>query len=298
MMILDPFRFATGLHRYWGINFLASTSDVVAMAEVEMAATVGGASLCSGGTPSASSTNGGAGAVSTLFDGSNTTRWGAANGTFSEWIMYDFGAPVSIGELRIRARDDIPAQAPRAFTFWGSDDAGVTRHGYHIATGLAAWTASLRRAFTVGTTKLPTGFSNARVWMVDITENNGAIFACVAEMIFANSTGGATICIGGSAGSSTVFNSGYESSRLVDGANTEWAGKNGTQIGKILYTFPSVAQPVELRLQGRASADNSQPKSFTIYWSPDGITFTPTNSYTAQTGWTGSQVRSFNITPP
>lgn len=300
--LTNPYRFGappgTGPHRYWGVTFLSTVGEQYAgLAEIEMAATVGGSDQCSGGTASASSVNPGADVAAKLFDDNNTTAWAGTKGAL-DWVMYDFGVPVDVAEVRMRARSTLPAQAPRAFSIWGSDDAGATRYAYHIETGLSAWTASESRSFAISLTRLPTDFGNARVWMVDITANNGDGVLVVQEMEFANTTGGATICSGGAPGATLSFSTTFHPGRLTDGASTEWAGENMNPAAKILYTFPAVANPVQLRLKARASGATSAPKDFTIHWSADGLTFTQTNAVTNETGWSVNEVRGFAITHP
>jgi hypothetical protein len=91
-------------HRYWGLRLRCRYVNAfggwaVAIAEIEMAATVGGADQCSGGTPGADSSDG----VTTpanLYDNNTATSW--ERGAYTQVdVWYDFGAPVNVSEIRV-----------------------------------------------------------------------------------------------------------------------------------------------------------------------------------------------------
>lgn len=87
-------------HRYWGLDMFAraGSGDGIAVAELEMRGSPGGADLCSGGTAGGSATSGTT--VAQAFDNDTTTGCynGATGGGFSR-LTYDFGSPVSIVEM-------------------------------------------------------------------------------------------------------------------------------------------------------------------------------------------------------
>lgn len=116
-------------HRYWRIN--ASTAlasggtGTVNIAECEMASSYGGANLCVGGTPSASSNVGGRNPTA-AFDGSfaSTSFW-AASAALPQWLMYDFGAGNAkvVKEVRIaQISGTTTTRALTNFTVEYSDD--------------------------------------------------------------------------------------------------------------------------------------------------------------------------------
>lgn len=69
----------------------------VAIAEVEMRATAGGADQCSGGTPSGATTNGNP--ASNAFDNSTSTLWYHGSVGAGQRLAYEFAAPVEIVEV-------------------------------------------------------------------------------------------------------------------------------------------------------------------------------------------------------
>lgn len=108
-----------------------------AFAEWEMMTSSGGANILTGGTPTAShSLAGGAGALTSGFDG-NTTTWtgvstpsGATANQASAYFQYAFGsnAARNVTHLAIRGRDGGgggQTQAPTAFDLYLSDDNAV-----------------------------------------------------------------------------------------------------------------------------------------------------------------------------
>jgi hypothetical protein len=103
----------------------ASGGGVYAFSEITASATIGGASVFTGGTASASSTFGGFSAAGAV-DGNGATAW-ASTGLVSEWWQYDRGAGNAIdltgGEMSITARTDGSAnQLPFSAVLRGSND--------------------------------------------------------------------------------------------------------------------------------------------------------------------------------
>ena len=92
-----------------------------------MASAPGGATLCSGGTVTASGTVGGGYAAANAFDGNPSSIWASAVSPPSDqWIQYAFATAVSVAEVRLTVRGDgYLNQAPHAFDVQGSND-GVT----------------------------------------------------------------------------------------------------------------------------------------------------------------------------
>lgn len=111
----------------WGyveLVFLDTNNNPnVSLAEMIVAASIGGATECSGGTPSASTTYPGS-AVANLFDADPTTWW-ANDATNTPWfpqnVTYQFAAPVAVAELRITTRSGFN-QWPNDFLIRASND--------------------------------------------------------------------------------------------------------------------------------------------------------------------------------
>lgn len=87
-------------HRYWALLVTArsGTGNGVAIAEVEMRSSVGGANIATGGT--ASGTNNVGHPPANAFDGNGATEWsdGATSGNAVR-LSYDFGSAVDVVEL-------------------------------------------------------------------------------------------------------------------------------------------------------------------------------------------------------
>src|SRR5262245_42537110 len=88
-----------------------------------MAASAGGADLCTGGTASASSTYPGGPQYlpSVAFDDTPSTFWVGDVNVIAVWLEYQFASPVAIVEYRLlgdaQGSGGVPRYAPRAWTF-------------------------------------------------------------------------------------------------------------------------------------------------------------------------------------
>lgn len=112
-------------HRYW--RFLCQTNGgggVFAIAEFTGNTAIGGTSVFTGGTASASTSFGGFPA-SNAFDGNPSTAWASTSATSGEWLKYDLGAgnDKDIIEFSIASRNDNSAnQTPVTGKLQYSDD--------------------------------------------------------------------------------------------------------------------------------------------------------------------------------
>lgn len=130
-------------HAYWRVNISASWFGVnIAIAEIEMRATRGGADQCAGGTVIKSVEQVSFAAVN-AFDNNTATAW-AANNTIPAWIGYHFAAAVDVLEIAITADATFFTIAPRDFTVDFSDD-GIS--------WTTAWTELLAINWTSGETR-------------------------------------------------------------------------------------------------------------------------------------------------
>ncbi len=112
-------------HTYWRVRSTCSFGSQIGLNELEMAATVGGTNLCTGGTPFTSTTYGGFYAVSKAFDGNITDGSVWAGPDKYGNIGYQFASPVEINEIRIAPYSDISDTLPRVLRVESSDD-GIT----------------------------------------------------------------------------------------------------------------------------------------------------------------------------
>jgi len=110
---------AVSVAKYWRIYIVANNGNptYVALAEIEMRSTPGGADLCNGGTIFASSYLDGASAPANAFDNNSATIWATAGGQATpSYIGYVFAGEESVNEVAITGRPSAYAnQLPRTF---------------------------------------------------------------------------------------------------------------------------------------------------------------------------------------
>lgn len=117
--------------------------------EVEMATAAAGANLCTGGTASASTTYAPdpvTYAASKAFDGNLGTRWNNSGSESPTWLEYQFAAPLTIIEYRIKAPSSVYKDGmPSAWQlqYWDGGAWVVT----DTQTGQPAWAFSESRAY-------------------------------------------------------------------------------------------------------------------------------------------------------
>jgi hypothetical protein len=111
-------------HTYWRLYITeANGATAVDIAELEMRTTVGGANVCTGGTATASSSNGAQTADKAL-DGSisSTNTWQTSSfPTLPVWWKYQFAAPVDIVEVILKT-GTFSAYFPKSLELQWSDD--------------------------------------------------------------------------------------------------------------------------------------------------------------------------------
>lgn len=122
-------------HRYWAVLVTArpGSGNGVAIAEVEMRATSGGANIATGGTAAGTNTVGHPPAQA--FDADAATEWrDGATGGVPVRLSYDFGSAVDIAEIVVTTPGAASAYAgatygPAACWIQWSDDGTAWRYG-------------------------------------------------------------------------------------------------------------------------------------------------------------------------
>lgn len=142
-------------HRYWAlvITGVVDAGDDTTIAELQMAISLGGGNVVSGGT--AFSEVGGVPA--NWADGSTATEWqNAAFNSHPHRIYYDFGSgnAVDINNMTIVAGSFNTSQAPNAFHFQFSDD-GVSWTTTVSHTGELGWSSLEARTFDAAQAAAP-----------------------------------------------------------------------------------------------------------------------------------------------
>jgi hypothetical protein len=138
-------------HQHWRINVTTGMSTAwLALGELEMRTSVGGANVCTGGT--ASSSNLPNSPASNAFDGSLTTYWqsGVAP-TYPQFLRYSFAAPVDIVQVVLKATSNVTwaEYGPKDCDIQWSDD-GTTWTTLFTASGMNVWTTSTVYTATLG----------------------------------------------------------------------------------------------------------------------------------------------------
>ena len=275
----------------WRILINGNQSGFVhGIAEVEMHTSIGGADVCSGGTPSAFSTFGGY-AAANAFDDDNATFWDA-NSYAQGWIEYQFDAAQDIVEFAVTAppsgnTDDVPTDFELQY-YDGAD--WVTTLFRRAEWG---WTAGEKRTYSASN---PT--TSKVLWRILISAVDGASFAGVAEVQMRTTLGGADQCSGGTAASSSPYDgSSLPANAFADDAGvTEWGAKVITDAW-IGYLFASPKNIVQITIQARgAGVYNQSPTAFKLqYW--DGSAWVDSFSVSGSTDWGQNEIRTFPESP-
>lgn len=115
------------LHRYWKLDKMTSDTTYIAMAEIQLRSSVGGAALpvTSVNASHVSDYNGHQNQPNRAVDGNPGTLWGTDEDVGGQvWFTLDMGEPIYLAEIAITSRSDAPhhKQTPHKFTLMYSDD--------------------------------------------------------------------------------------------------------------------------------------------------------------------------------
>lgn len=303
-----------GTHRYWEIYQIANLNGDQAIAEVEMAATVGGADLCTGGTPYGAfdSANGAFGPAysapeaAKAFNNDGNTSSAQVSGTsgasFGLRLGYDFGTPVYVAEFRIQAGTPF-AFGPNTFVLRGSDDfTNWTTYLYETNT-IWASTAEVK-SFPLSAAMPTSGRANAIGWRCFMQTNNGGSFFQVNDLIFAATVGGASLNtqpsgVPGAGSSGIPFGSaayasynGNNFEKGMDGsAGSSWAHNVSTN-AFLGFAFPAIQDIAQMRIYAQPGVN--APQDFKAQYTTDWCSWTDAASFTGQTGW-GGAYRDYSV---
>ena len=147
--------------RYWRILITRTVegNGYVAIGEVEMAATAGGADQTSTAGGSASGAYGPAYSSAEAFDDLPGTNWASSyspetNGSYQHWIMQDFGYPTEVAEVRITSvppgygGSTYEREDPKDFTIQYSDN-GTTWTTAASYADQIGWSRSETRVYPI-----------------------------------------------------------------------------------------------------------------------------------------------------
>jgi hypothetical protein len=135
----------------------------------------------------------------------------------------------------------------------------------------------------------------ATYWRVRITGTSGN-FAAVGEIEMKSAFGGADLCTGGTAFSSSNWSASYLPANAFDNnISNAWHSANGSVLPQhIGYQFPAPVDIIEISIRARGDGENGvAPRAWTLEYSNDGITYTPLFSMSGQPAWTTSELRNY-----
>jgi hypothetical protein len=122
----------------------------MSIAEIEFRAYAGGPNLCSGGTPTASTSFSGTFSADKAFDGNAATSWSASSNSNvnQTWIRYDLPSAAAVMEVSMTARTGgAQNQMPTEFYLQCSLDGGTTwLNSWRVTTG--SWASGETKVFT------------------------------------------------------------------------------------------------------------------------------------------------------
>lgn len=289
-------------HRYWRLYVdTVNSSPYVSILELQLRTSIGGSSVATGGTASASSTDFGW-VASGAFNGSTAEPgWhsGFSYPSTPQWLKYDFGSgnDKDIVEMAVAARPSDPDQNPVRFRLQYSDDDSswtdlITVEGAAFAVSGAynVYSADWRP-------DMPG--VDGRGWRLRSTAVNGGSVMGIGELLMYVAGSSTNQCTGGTPHGSTWQENPPE--RAFDGVLTTialddfyWASR--AVASWIAYNFSSAKVITTIGIQARVGTPANQvPKDFVLEkW--DGSSWTTIFTQTSITGWSSGQLRYFDST--
>ncbi len=254
-------------HLYWRVRFLTGNgSALLAVSELQMRATPGGADQCTGGTASASSVYSTFTADEAFDDDTSSSSFWASNFEVAgAWLRYQFATPVEVQEIAIIERDTEPTQAPRSGVVEWSDDglAWTTAWTWETYT----WRGqSEGRVFTHPEyVSIPT----TTHWRMVTLTNGGSAATSLVELEMRSSLGGTDQCSGGTASTNDDYGGAFPATNAFDNSlTTLWAG-NGAAGLWLRYVFASALRVVEIAITERDTEVTQAPRSGVVEYSTD-----------------------------
>lgn len=247
----------------------AAGSNWLTIAEMEMRAVIGGSTVTSGGTASASASAGGTPA-SNAFDGNPATVWQTGTATMPQWLEYDFPTAQTIKQVSIRG-GPTAGDCPASFSIqhWN----GTTWQTDWSETS-PDWGANYTRIFTQYDS-LTSGYFKWRL-SITSTKGGGTAWTGISEIELRTSIGGADAtspisssnpgdCLG------TQFSSSPLSNAFDNNTSTVWqSGTDPSVSVPVLgaYRFPTQTVVAEVAITNSGTLGDS-PKAVDIqYFDP------------------------------
>ena len=154
---------------YWRLNITAGNSAYVRAIEIEFHSTIGGSTICTGGTAIASTSFSGqpaSGAFDGIINNTPINRWTSSGAALPQWIGYQLPTAADVVEIKVcgDTTPPTPSQAILTFTLQSSPD-GVTWADAWRPITQVTWPAATFLTFTAPVTafagELLTGTTDA-----------------------------------------------------------------------------------------------------------------------------------------
>lgn len=241
-------------HQYWRVKTTETQNPTVtacSFGELEFRATPGGADQANGGTAINSTTLGAPYTASAGFDNNVSTWWVSGGGTSRpEWLGYNFGTPVEVAEVVIKARNDGfgAAETLKNGTVDWSDD-GSTWTTFYTFPTQATWSSGEVRTYTIvndataTTSSASTVDADAEVTSADATATSNA------------STVAATAGVSSDATVATSSASTTDADAEVEGVATGTAQSVAAEAGVSLDVAATTSQAQSAAATGTISLD-------------------------------------------
>lgn len=281
-------------HRYWRVRCLRNNNSQTGIGELQLATTIGGSNVATGGTAIASGSYGGSYAPASAFDGNTTSNWFQSGTGPTIWLGYDFGSGNSkdINEVRIAPAVEDANGTPRFFDVESSDDGSTWAYEW---SGLnTSWTNGSYVTFS-----RPTAQTSNRYWAIqsDINQNgDGDWVATGIEM--RTSIGGSQAATGGTASAYPAGSPGPANAFTGGGdANLYYSNNASPHPSIILYDFGSDIAIREMAMQAYSTTGGNnarQSASGHLLYSRDGKSWGRAGDFSGLT-WSGGQVRTFSV---
>ena len=283
--LTNPYRFGPAVPvvsaTYWRIRIFGCDDGFQELAELEFAASPGGANLCTGGTVIHGDWTG----QGLAFDGNTGTYAGRASagtiGATTNWIGYVLPSASDVTEVRIRA--NTANRGVRAFFLDYSLNAGATWIPHRFGTTASVYTIGSIQTFTP--VLLPTTRATALCWSINVTANNTG-WLSILEFSVRTSSGGTNLSQGQAAWASRCSNGNGPYLGVDNDTGTYWQSGVGVQTGRFIVNHVTAPNPTYFMVNGKAG--NDAPKDFTFEYTLDGLTWTSVGGTTGQTGWSGA----------
>lgn len=246
--------------------------------EMEMASTIGGSDLCTGGTPR--STNNGTYPASNLTDNNNSTLCGSVGAARTTHVGYSFASDTIVNEVRFLAQvgnEQLEYGAlciPRPGTGTPGSYNGDWWYIKQLIEGCVYdGKGSSAYAMDFRNPRVPPSPTGAhRYWRLRPTNGSHRSEQAFSLTALDFKAGGSTLVGSGTAICGNKFDSGYLPSYAFDGSDsTLWHSDNNTVRTWIGYDFGTAVLPDEIFLKSRNDATyyNQIPVEVVLEYSDD-----------------------------